>query len=161
MCVKDTGTQCRQHARADVVTQRDGSHEMRAGDVEIFAKSKRGRHHIAAWMPSGRPGIIGLVCMSHNSVCHRRFNGTANNIGGRDSRDFLASVGARELNGGSSGREFSPGNHGRECIQNVMLGLLDYGFRKCAVASLAHVRAECGHHGTRRLTGNCSRFPKK
>ena len=44
-----------EHARPDVVAERDGSHQARAARPELFADRERCGHRVAAGMPSARP----------------------------------------------------------------------------------------------------------
>ena len=53
--LEDARLQRDQHARANVITQRDGSYEMHARNAELLARGKGCRHHVAAGMPARRP----------------------------------------------------------------------------------------------------------
>jgi hypothetical protein len=120
-----TGTQRGEHAGADVVSQRHGSYIVHAGNAELLAESERGGHDVTAWMPTGRPRIVGLIGMGHHAIRERRFDRTAYDVGASHRRYLLATVRPRELDCRAPRRQFGAGDHGGEGIEDVMLRLFD------------------------------------
>jgi hypothetical protein len=55
MTVSEAGPQRDQHARADVVAERDGAEQVNPADTEPLADRERGGHHVTARMPAARP----------------------------------------------------------------------------------------------------------
>src|SRR6266480_1061066 len=89
--------------------------------------------------------VVGFVGMSKLAVGKCRLDGSTQDLGGNYRGNFLATVGASELDRHAAWRQVGPRNHGSDRVQDVMLCLPLYIVGQCAVAGLGHVRAELLH----------------
>jgi hypothetical protein len=142
---RDARTKSDQDARANVVAEGNGAYEMHAADPELFSSGQRGGDNIAARMPASGPGIIRLVGVSEDPVGQRRLDGPAQDIRTNHHRNLLAAISAGETDGRAPRRQFGAGNHGRECIEDVVFCFFDHVNGKLQVPGFAHISAELGH----------------
>jgi len=118
--------------------ERDGAEEVCSADAELLAAAQSGRHNGATWVRlRRRVRIIGLVGMSQHAIGESRFDWTAYDIGSNHGGDFLAAVGASELQCTLARKQVATGNHGGKGVQDVVLGFLrDFFGRERLTASL-------------------------
>jgi hypothetical protein len=92
--------------------------------------------------------VVAFIGVSEFSVCKCGFNRSAKDLRGNYRRNLLPAVVLSKLDRHTSGGKLGAGNHGGDCVEDVVLGLLHDVVRECAVASLSHVSAELLHHRT-------------
>ena len=91
--------------------------------------------------------VVRLIGMAEHAIYKRRFHGAAQHIRAEDRGNFLAAIVPGKLERRLSGHQFRAGNHGGECVHDVVLGFFGYFFRQRAIARFAHVRTEPRHRG--------------
>ena len=142
------------HARADVVAERHGAKEARAVDAEFLAGRERRGHDRAARMRArGVVRVVGLIRMRHDAVGERGVDRRGGERRARDRRRALSAVRADVAQRRLAGRQFRSGDHRRQGIEQMVLGVLRYFGRERACSGGAHIGAECAHlwSGTGRL----------
>src|SRR2546428_13561665 len=92
--------------------------------------------------------VVGFVGMSELAVGKCRLDGSTQDLGGDYRGNFLATVGASELDRHAAWRQGGPRNHGSDRGQDVMLCLPLYIVGQRAVARPGHGPAELLHDGT-------------
>ena len=141
------------HARADVVAERHGAQEARSVDAELLARPP------ARPARSARPGCDcdGQCESSVSSACASTPLASAASMGPATRFDpttvavCFPAWRAREAKRRLPRRQLRAGDHRREGVEDVMLGVLEHVGRQRAAGRAGHVRAERVHHGTRRL----------
>jgi len=77
---------------------------------------------------------------------------TAERIRGNDRRDFFVTIGVREPQGLTPGRQLRSRNHGGQSVEDVIFRFLHNRIRNRAAAGFAHVGAEAVHHRADRIS---------
>jgi len=89
--------------------------------------------------------IVRLVRMSKHPIGERGSDRAAHDIRSRHGGDRITAIRAREADGKAPRGQIRPRDHGRECIEDHLLRLLDRGVGQFTIARLAHVTADrCG-----------------
>ena len=92
-----------------------------------------------------RVRIVGLVGMRQHAVGERRFDRRRGERCAGDRRCPLRSIGANVALRRLAGRQFRPGDHRRQGVEEMVLGLLGDLGRQRAGSGSAHIGAERGH----------------
>ena len=112
-------------ARPDVVAEGHGAEERLAGGVLAFRHCQGGGDDGAPRMGKRRRvRVVGLVGVGEHPVGHRSVYRRGDDVRAdhRSLRD--AALRADEVDGGLAGLEPGAGHHGRDRVQDVVLGLL-------------------------------------
>ena len=133
----------------DVVPERHGAQVVLAARAQFFAERQGRRHDRRAGMRLRRPvRIVGLVRMREDAVDECGVDRPGHDRRAGDGGDRTSGLRSRQRQRGAARRQLRAGDHRREGVENVMLGLLDDVRRQAAVLCRGHVGAERGHHRT-------------
>ena len=134
-------------ARPDIVAEDHCAQELRSVNAELLrSRQRRGDHGDAGMRERRGVCVVGFVGMSQHAIDERRFDRAAKNVGADDRGDFFATVAFCKLERRLAGHEFRTGNHGRKCVEDVVLGFFCDFVRQRAIARFAHVGTEPSHH---------------